>query len=162
MIACPHCGSEITHKEISTMYADTHPNVTQDEAFEAFMMFEPATFAMTNEEIELLTRKQQNAMWLYLTRLAKAMNDAGLDMRTAIRMPIMPTKDNCKHEMWDRVQAALYPEVKSSRHLSKRQVNDVYMNLDRGTGELFGIHVEFPSEEEMRRLGELRNAKTNH
>lgn len=121
--------------------------INRDEALEAFAMFEPETYCMTNEEIKRRTLKQNSALWKYLTLLAEEMDGAGLDMREAISVPIQPTKDNVKSEMWDRVQMALFPEIDSSRKLSTRQIQQVYENMNRFTAQKFGISVEWPSEE---------------
>ena len=125
--------------------------ITQDEALEAFALFEPETFYMTDEEIKTRTLKQNSALWKYLTLLAEEMDGAGLDMREAISVPIQPTKDNVKSEMWDRVQMALFPEVDSSRKLSTKQIQQVYENMDRFTAQKFGISIEWPSVEELMR-----------
>lgn len=122
-------------------------SITKDEVLEAFAMFEPETYCMTNEEIKRRTLKQNSALWKYLTLLAEEMDGAGLDMREAISVPIQPTKDNVKSEMWDRVQMALFPEIDSSRKLSTRQIQQVYENMNRFTAQKFGISVEWPSEE---------------
>ena len=121
--------------------------ITEDDALEAFAQFEPETYYMTDEQIKQRTAKQNSALWKYLTLLAEKMDDAGIDMKEAIHVPIRPTKDNVKAEMFDKVMMALFPEVDSSTKLSTRQIQEVYENLDRFTGQRFGIHVDFPSDE---------------
>lgn len=124
--------------------------ITRDEALEAFSQFDPEIYCMSNDEIEQekqRTRQQNKALWKYLTLLAEAMDDAGLDMREAISVPIQPTKDNVKSEMWDRVMTALYPDIDSSTKLSTTKIQDVYENLNRFTGQKFGISIDWPSSE---------------
>ena len=93
------------------------------------------------------TGKQNSTMWRYLTDLAQAMDDAGIDMREAIHVPIRPTKENIKAEMWDKIQLALYPEIDSSTKLTTVQMSEVYENLNRAIGQRLGIHIPWGKEE---------------
>ncbi len=93
------------------------------------------------------TPKQNSTMWRYLTDLAQAMDDAGIDMREAIHVPIRPTKENIKAEMWDKIQTALYPEIDSSTKLTTVQMSEVYENLNRAIGQRLGIHIPWGKED---------------
>lgn len=93
------------------------------------------------------TLSQNAALHLYLTRLAEAMDEAGMDMKQVIHLPIRPTQENVKETMWKPVMNALYPEIKSTTELSTAQMVEVFENFNRAIGERLQIHVEWPSEE---------------
>ena len=95
------------------------------------------------------TPKQNAALHKYLRLLAEALDGAGYDMRTLVKIPIRPTPENVKESLWRPVQQALYPDIESTTELDTKQVNDVYEVLDRATGEKLGIHVDFPCEESL-------------
>ena len=95
------------------------------------------------------TGKQNNSLHKYIRALAVALDDAGIDMRTTIKMPIKPTEENVKECMVKPVMRALYPEIESTTKLSTKQMQELYNVLDRATGQKLGIHVPWPSEESM-------------
>ena len=105
-----------------------------------------------------LTRTQQNALHLYCEWLAEELGNAGMDMRTVIKVPITPTKENVKELMLRPVMHALWPDITSTAKLDTVQVSQLYEEMNRFTGERLGIHVRWPSEEDLRRLGELNSA----
>ena len=96
------------------------------------------------------TPTQNRALHLWIRRLAEAMDDAGLDMRTTIKVPIRPTEENVKAEMVKPVMEALYPDIHSTADLSTSQIGELYEVMNRFTAEKLHISVPFPSEEEMR------------
>ena len=93
------------------------------------------------------TLKQNRALHLYLTNLANALDDAGIDLRHAIQVPIRPTMENIKENMWKAIQMALYPEIESSKELSTKQMTEVYENLNRAVATRYGVHVSWPERE---------------
>lgn len=99
------------------------------------------------------SRKQQNALHLYCEWLAEELGNAGMDMRTVIKVPISPTKENVKELMLKPVMEALWPDITSTAKLDTVQVSQLYEEMNRFTGERLGIHVRWPSEEDLRRLG---------
>lgn len=85
-------------------------------------------------------------MHLYCERLAHAMDEAGLDMRETIKVPIQPTKENVKAEMVHPVMRAMYPEIESTAELSTMQMQALYEVINRATAERLGISVPWPSD----------------
>lgn len=105
------------------------------------------------------TNQQNKALHLYCEWLAEELGNAGMDMRvtgTVIEVPISPTKENVKEVMLKPVMNALWPDITSTAKLDTVQVSQLYEEINRFTGERLGIHVRWPSEEDLRRLGELR------
>lgn len=86
-------------------------------------------------------------MHKYLDLVAGEMADAGMDMRTVITVPIRPTMDNVKIEMWKPVMRALYPDITSTTQLSTAQMVELYEVFNQLLAEKFEIHVPWPSEE---------------
>ena len=95
------------------------------------------------------TTQQNRSLHKYCELLARALDAAGIDMKQAIRVPIRPTKENVKETMVHAVMGALYPDVKSTADLTTKQMMEVYENMNRITGELFGMHVAWPSVESL-------------
>jgi len=100
------------------------------------------------------TISQNKAMWKFLDQFAQAARDAGYDMPTLIEEMIIkgkvpPTKERIKHDLWDYVLKALYPELSSTTELSTTQMQELYRVFDQAAGERLQIHVEWPSEESL-------------
>ena len=104
------------------------------------------TVLMTEEQ---RTIQQNKAIHKYCEMLAQALNDAGYDMRKTLKpgIDIPWNKDRVKDFLWRPIQEAMTGK-ESTTKLTTREPSDVYAVLDRHLGEKFGIHVEFPSNEE--------------
>ena len=92
------------------------------------------------------TPKQNASLHVYCELLAEAMNCCDLDMRTAIRVPIHPTKENVKENIIKPVMKAMFPDVESTAQLSKVQLSDLYEQVNIFTAQRWGISVEFPKK----------------
>jgi len=92
------------------------------------------------------TESQNRSFRLYLSNLATALNDAGycFNDRKVIRLDTAFTGENLKKDMWDKVQVAMFPSIKSSADLSTIQLCEVYESLNQTTANLFGISIPFP------------------
>ena len=95
------------------------------------------------------TLQQNRALHKWCEQLAETLADAGYDMRTLIKVPITPNKDNIKSEIVHPVMRALYPDIESTADLSTTQMQDLYETINRALGEKLGVHVPWPSHEEM-------------
>lgn len=94
------------------------------------------------------TRQQNKAMWVYLSRIAKEMDDRGLDMKQVLKqeVAIRPTKQLVKEYMWNPVQKLVTGETSSTR-LKRQQIDEVQETLARFLSEKFDITVAFPKKE---------------
>lgn len=95
------------------------------------------------------TGTQNNSMWKYCDALAKALTDAGFDARTfpwKDGISIDFTKEMVMHKFWRPVMAAML-DKKSTKEMTTKQVNEIYMVVDRAVSERTGVSVEFPSIE---------------
>ena len=87
-------------------------------------------------------------MWFQL--LADELNSAGLDMRVVLKPSVSISwgKASAKEYLWRPFQFALL-QKKSTRNLTTDEVSKVYDELNRHLGEKFGLHVPFPSIDEL-------------
>lgn len=93
---------------------------------------------------------QNKSLHLYLRLLSEALNDAGLDMKKVLKptIAISWNEKNAKEYLWRPVQEALLLK-KSTTELTTDEIDKVYQELNRHISEKFGIHVSFPSEEDV-------------
>ena len=104
------------------------------------------TFEWTTDSTRTLT--QNNALHLFLGKLAKALNDAGLDMRKVIKpgVDIPWTMVSAKDHLWRPIQKAMFGK-ESSAIATKAEYRQVYDTLNRHLSEKFGISVEWPNND---------------
>ena len=91
--------------------------------------------------------------------LADELNDAGLDMKKVLKpgVEIPWTKDSIKEYIWRPIQQAQINK-KSTTELTTKEIDSVFDTINRHLGEKFGIHVPFPSIDELMRV---ENEKAN-
>lgn len=97
------------------------------------------------------TDLQNKAIHRYCELLAEALNEAGFSFndQKVIQVEVQFTMENTKESIWRNVQTALYPDKHSTTELDTREVSEVYENINRFIGERAGVHVPFPSKEEL-------------
>ena len=90
---------------------------------------------------------QNRAIHLFCRMLAKALSDAGYDVRTTLKADFeIPWNETLVKELiWREVQIAMFNK-KSTTQLNKMEVGDVYEVINRHIAEKHGISVPFPSE----------------
>lgn len=95
------------------------------------------------------TASQNNALHLYLSRVADEMNKQGITMqdvmRAVKRAEIRPTMEGLKEVVWKPLQEVMLAK-KSTTELSKTEVDEVYEMFNAFIGREFGIHVPFPND----------------
>ena len=98
------------------------------------------------------TNRQNRALHLMFKLLADELNDAGLDLRKTLRQDIeIPWNgDMVKEYIWRPVQQAQLGK-KSTTQLSSKDVDKVFETINRHLAERFGMHVPFPSVDEILR-----------
>lgn len=102
------------------------------------------------KETNRRTKKQNNALHLYFQLLADALNDAGWDMRKLLKTDIdIPWTDEAvKDFIWKSIQSTMFKKG-HTRDLNTDEVSKVYDVVDRFVGEKTGVHVPFPSIEDV-------------
>lgn len=100
------------------------------------------------------TQKQNSALHLWFTLLAKELNEAGYTVQLVLKqkMDLDWTGDMVKELLWRPSQKAILKK-KSTTELKKTEDMDkVYEHLNRHLGEKFGINVPFPTDKEYQEL----------
>lgn len=94
------------------------------------------------------TLSQNAALQVFCDLLAKALNDAGLDMRLVLshHAEIPWTAHEVKERIWRPVQESVLG-VKSTRDAEKDGYSKVYEVLNRHFGEKHGLHIEWPTQQ---------------
>jgi hypothetical protein len=111
------------------------------------------------KETKQRTIAQNRALHLWFTQLAEALNEAGLDMRATLKpeISINWTGEGIKEYLWRPVQK-LQVKKQSTTELTTDEIDKIWETLNRFLGEKFGVHVPFPSIEE---LGEKLSTENN-
>lgn len=96
------------------------------------------------------TDQQNKALHVFFTELADKLNDSGHDMRRTLKesVAIPWTPDTVKNYLWRPIQAAQL-QKESTTELTTREIDAVYDTLNRHLGEKLGVHVPFPSIDEL-------------
>ncbi len=91
------------------------------------------------------TKLQNNALWLWFTKIAKFCQDAGIEiteiMPKKLKHPV--TKDNFKEDVFNPCCNAIYEHTNSSE-LSTVELSDLVREIDYRILMPRGINVEFP------------------
>ena len=93
------------------------------------------------------TLAQNNALHLYFTQLATALNDAGFDMKKTIKegIDIPWTAMTIKEYIWRPVMET-YLHKSSTTELNKQEdIDNIYDIINRTIAERTGVTVPFPS-----------------
>jgi len=93
------------------------------------------------------TLTQNGCLHEYIADLAKALNDAGYDVKETITAPVDFTPETVKKYMFHPIMKALFPDKTSTKELSTVEISQVYENLNRLTSEKFGIGLLWPSRD---------------
>ena len=91
------------------------------------------------------TPKQNRAYWKYLRSLADDLNDAGIDFKTSVRLPVRFTAENMHEYMFTPVMQSLYPDKQSTTELSTVEMQEVYDTFNAAVGQRVGVSRDWPS-----------------
>lgn len=97
-----------------------------------------------------ITRKQQKALHLLFSFVAKEYENAGYDLRKLLNMfPVIDVPVQQKHikEIWRAAQIEQVGE-ESTKFIDTDDINKVYETFNRYVAQA-GIHVPFPSLESL-------------
>jgi len=95
------------------------------------------------------TLQQNKALHLYCQRVAEEMNAAGYDFKQVVRLPVSLTPELVKEYLFKRTMRAMYPDKVSTTELTTTEIQAVYESMNNATAELFGISIDWPSEESL-------------
>src|ERR1041384_1686185 len=107
---------------------------------------------MTETHQKQRTSSQNKALYLFLTRLAEALNTAGKDMRVVLKPTyfIPWTKDSAHDHLWLPIQKAMYG-TDSTTFLHKiGQIENIHEVIMRELGRVHHIeYIPFPHDEKL-------------
>lgn len=92
---------------------------------------------------------QNSSLHKYLAQIAEDLADSGQDMRALVKVPIKPTLENVKEELWKPVMSAMYPDKKSTTELSTTEIQEVYRVFDYTMSTRLGVSRAWPSIESL-------------
>lgn len=110
------------------------------------------------------TQQQNRALHLYFGLIAKALNEAGLDMKKVLKpgVEIPWSAQSVKDFMWVPIQKAQLRK-EHTHELNSTEIDVIYDTLNRHLSEKFGISEPFPSIAEIinkqRNVYEASNSK---
>ena len=100
------------------------------------------------------TSAQNDAIHLFLDRIANVANNAGYEMKIAspllnFDVDVPWTKESVKERIWRPLQKAKFPDRKSTRQLLRHEVSEIADVIIRHLGEKRGLVVKFPSKDDL-------------
>ena len=101
-------------------------------------------------ETKKRTNQQNKAIHVLFQLLADELNDAGYDMKRTLKQDVDIPWDGktVKEYLWRPVQSAQLGK-KSTTELSTKEIDQVFDTLNRHLGQKLGLHVAFPSIEQI-------------
>lgn len=105
---------------------------------------------MKSKEYPPRTAQQNKALHVLFQLLANELNLAGLDMRKTLKPGVeIPWSGRAvKEYLWRPVQEAQLNK-KSTTELTTKEIDEVFDTINRHLGEKFGLHVAFPSIDDL-------------
>jgi hypothetical protein len=96
------------------------------------------------------TVQQNKALHVLFRLLAQTLNENGLDMKKTLKpeVEIQWTGPAVKEYLWRPVQKAQLNKD-STTQLTTKEIDEVFDTINKHIGEKFGIHVPFPSIEDL-------------
>lgn len=96
------------------------------------------------------TVQQNKAIHVLFKLLANTLNEAGLDMRKTLKpgVEIPWSGAAVKEYLWRPIQTAQLQKT-STTELTTVEIDAVFDTINKHLGERFGLHVPFPSVEEL-------------
>lgn len=94
------------------------------------------------------TLRQNRALHLFFTLLADQLNEAGLDMKKTLKpeVDIPWTGETIKEFIWRPIMLAQLGK-ESTTELTTKDIDAVFLTINRHLGDKFGLVVDFPSVE---------------
>lgn len=96
------------------------------------------------------TLRQNRALHKMFGLLAEVLNDSGYDMRRTLKQDVeIPwSTETVKEFLWRPIQNAQLNK-ESTTELTTKDIDAVFETLNRHLGDKLGVHVPFPSIDEI-------------
>ncbi len=105
---------------------------------------------------DLRSAQQNRTLHMWLEMIAGALNDAGLDIKQVIKADVSWTMTSVKEIIWRSIQKAI-THKQSSTKLTQEEFSQTVETVNRLMGEKYGIHVKFPSIDNMLIEGQIND-----
>ena len=89
---------------------------------------------------------QNASLHLYLERIAEQLAESGQDMRLIVKIPIIPTKENIKEDLFKPFMHRIYPDIESTTQLDTKQMAFLYEVFNAAMAEKLKVSADWPSE----------------
>ena len=102
--------------------------------------------------IKQRTNQQSRALWLFMTQLAKALNEAGLEPRKILKPTynLQWTKEMIHDNIWIPIQEALYGTNSTTFLHKQEQIEKIHEIIMRELGEKHSLEfIPFPNDEDI-------------
>lgn len=128
------------------------------ERFQKYLSENPNTYIrIEREEIKgtpkLRTPAQNNALHLYLTQVAQALEREGHTMQDVLKhinkVEITPTMSNVKELLWREIQKVVLGKTSTTDLRKQEDIDKVYDVMNKWLGTYFEINIPFPNDEEV-------------
>lgn len=105
---------------------------------------------MADKKYPQRTKQQNKALHVLFRLLSDALNEAGLDMRKTLKpeVDIPWSAQSVKEFLWRPVQEAQLNKH-STTELTTKELDEVFETINRYIGEKHGVHIPFPSIDEI-------------
>lgn len=107
------------------------------------------------------TNRQNKALHVLFSLLANELNDNGLDMKRTLKpeIDIKWTSGGVKEYLWRPIMKAQVNK-QSTTELNTKEIDEIFDTINKYLGEKHGLHVPFPSVQDVILKQEAeRNAK---
>ncbi len=91
------------------------------------------------------TQQQNKCLHSYLSQIADQMNDAGIDFKMTVQLPVSFTMENMKEYMFKPIMRGMYPDIDSTSELTTKQLQLVYERFNAAISTRFGVGGDFPN-----------------
>ena len=102
---------------------------------------------------ELLTRRQQNSLHVYLRQVARALNDAGYSIQEVLKnftMELEWSETSVKEILWRTAQRKMFGKESTTQLSKQKEIEMVWEAMNRFLGEKLHIEsIPFPSLSEI-------------
>jgi hypothetical protein len=102
------------------------------------------------KEVSLRSERQNRALHRFFHLLSDELNNAGYNIQFVLskKMDIEWTPETVKELLWRPAQKVILKKKSTTLLKKSEDIDKVYDHINRHIGELFGIHIAFPSYEE--------------
>lgn len=105
---------------------------------------------MTEKQEKSRTLKQNRSLHKWFSLLADELNNVGLDQRRVLKESVMiPWSPEAIKERIFKPILEIQTTKKSTTEMTTKEIDLIFDTINRHLGEKFGLHVAFPSIEEL-------------